>query len=173
MVERRIQKMAGLLSILLVILEIPIMLIIIAVSNAKKNKVAKEARKAFKGKYAEYFESAKKMANMGEYKLSLAALRNSLEALIKYLCGRYGIPTGLEDTSLLTLIDRLYAGNAITVSQKNLMHEIRMASNKGSHVALNEIPVTSSDAYGAIMKMDNLLTSMYETHKNLVPGMFD
>lgn len=166
--------MAGFLTFIFVLLYIPVMLIIILISRGSQAERNRAARAAFHGKAKEYLESAKKMYDISEYKLALASVRNSLEALVKYLCDKYEICYNDQaNINLFELIDALFGERAITEQQKNLMHQIRIESNKGSHVELNEVPVTASEASKAIGKMDDLIGSLYHTHKEIVPGMFD
>lgn len=161
---------------LLAFIEIPILIILVIVTRTytavKREKRIKEAREAFTGKYAEYLASSKKMCDMGEFKLSLAALRNSLEALVKYMCSCYGVPVIQGEQNLLGLIDALAACGGINEAQCSLMHKVRMATNKGSHVELNEEAIIAPEAVSAIKKMEELLSLLYQTHKNILPGMF-
>ena len=153
------------------LIEVPLMLIAyVAVKiwnktkqNAQQEKAVQKralAVKTFRGKPAEYFESAQKMASMGENKLALASLRNSLEALVKHICSKYGINTNDPDTSLLQLIDQLYNAGAIDSQQRALMHKIRISANKGSHVELYESNVSEQEARETLKDMSDLIFSL-------------
>lgn len=132
----------------------------------------KRIKEAFSGKSAEYLSSAKKMVELGEYKLALSAVRNSVESLVKYIGSRYGMYFDESELQLLEMIDVLADKGVVSDDQRSLMHKARIEGNKGSHVALNEADITKREASHAIKIMDDLILSLQKTHGKALAEMF-
>ena len=138
-------------------------------------KKARDAKENFSGKSADFVTSAKKVADIGEYKLALAAIRNSLEALVKYIGRNKWRSLTENEPSLLDMIDALYDAGRGTINSEEhkLMHKIRIMGNKGVHVAINEEPVPESEARKAISMMERLIGMLGVTHGDKMPELFE
>lgn len=155
------------LMVLLVLFEIPVLLILIVITNIRADSKRQKSVESFGGKPAEYYNTAVRMASMGENKYALASLRDVLEALTKIIGRKYGYSFSGPDYGLLQQIDTLYDIGAINSYQCSQMHNLRKATNKGHHVNINELEITSVEVNSALKLTGDLLSSLKNTHPDL------
>ena len=166
------------LILLFVILEIAILLVVILIRSIRnvleddrRHKAEANAIAAFKGKPAEFLETAKRMDSLKEPKMALSAVRNSLEALIKIMADEVGLRFDPE-TTLFGMIEALDEGGWLHKSQVDLMHQIRIRCNRGSHVELNEMDIGSNEGYEAIQLMEQLIFDIGQYQGKYMPDVF-
>lgn len=113
-----------------------------------------------------HLDKAKKMLEMGEVRFALTSCRNSLELLVKQMCSHSGIAFDTSEATIETMIDQLFISNITTDYEKDLMHRVRMASNKGAHIDINNSEIHMDSVIECINDLEKLIDSVKENYSS-------
>lgn len=107
-----------------------------------------------------FLEKSKKMIGMDEGRLALSSVRNALESIVKQLSALSGLNTSTKEATLETMINELYDSGIIDREELDLMHSVRMVSNKGSHIDIEDDEIKIEEAIEASSTLERLFEKL-------------
>ena len=117
-----------------------------------------------------YIERTKKHIEKGNLEDALLNIRKALECMVRgYIKSNHIVCTYGYELNLSGYIDTLYKQNIITENSKNIMHKIRMASNKGAHTESGQIR-NVENINNIIYLLEQELAVYMESQKNEQTG---
>lgn len=117
-----------------------------------------------------YIERTKKHIEKENLEDALLNIRKALECMVRgYIKSNHMVCTYGYELNLSGYIDTLYKQNIITENSKNIMHKIRMASNKGAHTESGQIR-NVENINNIICLLEQELAVYIESQKNEQTG---